>query len=101
MEAAKRPQTVRGAPSPQDWDNHVRGRGDGLGLIPLLDDDTNIRWGAIDIDVYKGLDHAALEHDVANLPLVITKSKSGGAHLWVFFREPVNAELARNRMTQW
>lgn len=100
LDAARPPRTVRGSPTHEDWQNHLNGAGEGLGLIPLLDDNKNVQWGAIDVDVYN-LDHASLERDIENLPLVLTKSKSGGGHLWVFLSEPVPATLVVNKLNEW
>lgn len=92
-------QTVKGAPTEEAWQAHLSGKGPGLGLVPLLDDNTSVFWSAIDIDRYP-IDHAALERDCANLPITITKSKSGGAHLWMFFKEPTNAKLVMSKLQQ-
>lgn len=70
------------------WDRHLRGE-IGVGVIALLEDNT-VRWGAIDIDVYT-LDLPALARRIADMPLVLFRTKSGGAHLYCFVREPVPA----------
>ncbi len=74
-----------------DWAEHLRGGRKGLGLVPLLADNT-VRFAAIDVDDYK-IDHKALAQKVAdlNLPLTPFRSKSAGAHLFCFVREPVPA----------
>lgn len=83
-----------------NWTNHLDGK-TGIGIIPLRDDDTCL-FGVIDIDVYN-LDHAALETTIKNLglPLVICKSKSGGAHCYLFLKEPVAASVVRERLDSW
>lgn len=93
-------RTVAGALTPEDWVSHLSGKGEGIGCISLLDDNVNLYWAAIDIDRYP-MDYASLERDCANLPLTMTKSKSGGAHLWVFFKEPVSARLATAKLGEW
>jgi hypothetical protein len=93
-------RTATGAPTDNDWAGHLSGKGEGLGSIALLDDNINLMWAAIDIDKYP-IDYKALEHDIENLPLTITKSKSGGAHLWVFLKEPTNAKLVVTKMAEW
>ncbi|MEH6519201.1 MAG: VapE domain-containing protein [Halioglobus sp.] len=72
-----------------------------LGIVPITDENT-CAWGAIDIDVYP-VDFDELERKIhlLGLPLVVTKSKSNGAHLWLFLNEPVSAELVRNALTGW
>lgn len=100
VERAKGTGTFPGSPTPKDWEVHLGGKGVGLGLLPLLDDNTSVFWGAIDIDTYP-FDHAALEKDAENLPLVITKSKSGGAHLWLFLNEPTPARLVFSKLSEW
>lgn len=90
--------TEKGAPN---WKTHLDGKV-GLGIIPLRIDNT-LYFGAIDVDVYRGIDHQAICERVASLglPLVVCRSKSGGAHLYAFFKEPVSAKLATSRLSEW
>ena len=57
--------------------------------IYLLDDNEQLSFGAIDIDVYP-IDLGALANrlDEMSLPLIVCNSKSGGAHVYVFFESP-------------
>ena len=57
--------------------------------IYLLDDNEQVSFGAIDIDVYP-IDLGALANrlDQMSLPLIVCNSKSGGAHVYVFFESP-------------
>ncbi len=73
------------------WEEHLAGRS-GLGIVPIRGDST-VRFGAIDIDSYADLDHAELARTLARhkLPLLICRSKSGGAHVCCFTSEPVSA----------
>ncbi len=93
--------TVRSAPTPQLWERHLAGTY-GLGVVPIRDDGT-CRWGAIDVDVYQRLDHAALRRRVEErgLPLVVCRSKSGGGHLFLFLADDAPAELVRSKLTEW
>lgn len=83
------------------WQGHLDGTSKGLGIIPIMDD-ANVNWAAIDVDDYD-LDHKALGEkiDKLELPLVMCRSKSGGAHLYVFFKDPVTAKLARAKLMEW
>lgn len=75
----------------KDWEAHLAGAA-GIG-IPPIDSKNEVRWGAIDVDVYAGLSiedlNAKIQKD--NLPLVICRSKSGGPHIFLFLTEPVPA----------
>jgi hypothetical protein len=84
-----------------DWKIHLDGGDPGLGVIPL-DDDNNCSWGAIDVDIIN-LDLAETEQKIKQngLPLVVFRSKSGGAHLIVFFQEPVPAEDVVELLGAW
>ncbi len=93
-------KTVRAPLSDADFEAHLSGKGAGIGIIPLNDDNRTVNFAAIDIDVYP-LDYAALEKDCAQLPLTMTKSKSGGAHLWLFGKEPLDAALVIKRLHEW
>ena len=70
----------RGAPL-LAWEEHLAGGPKGLGAIPLLDDGVSAQWAAIDIDDNQ-IDHTYLEEKMVELglPLVVCRSKSGGAH---------------------
>jgi hypothetical protein len=83
------------------WEEHLKGHGAGLGVIPLLVDDT-VWWAVIDIDVI-GIDHAELEKKIKRhkLPLVVCRSKSGGAHCFVFFKEPAPASEVVPLLGAW
>lgn len=83
------------------WLAHLNGDR-GLGVVPIRDDNT-CQFAAIDIDFYDGLDLAKLEATIAGLglPLVVCRSKSGGAHCYLFLVEPVAARVVRLAMTEW
>jgi hypothetical protein len=93
--------TVKEPPSADLWKVHIEGTGPGLGIIPLRQDDT-IVWGCIDIDVI-GIDHKALvaKAKELGLPLVVARSKSGGAHAFLFLSEPVPADMAQTSLAAW
>ena len=74
------------------WENHLSGKGNGLGIIPI-NEDNMCKWGCIDIDQYP-LDHKLLIEKIRRmkLPLVVCRSKSGGAHCFLFSKEWVEAK---------
>ncbi len=82
---------VRKPPTDDLWVQHLDGVDPSLGIIPIRADNTCI-WGCIDIDQYP-LDHKGLVDKVAQLklPMVVCRSKSGGAHVFLFSREPAPA----------
>lgn len=82
------------------WRRHLSGV-IGLGIIPI-DDDGLTSFGAIDVDVYP-LDLAKLLDDVAGygLPLIVCRTKSGGAHLYVFCKPKAPASIVRAKLAEW
>ena len=82
---------VRQPPTDELWERHLSGIEPSLGIIPIRADNSCI-WGCIDIDQYP-LDHGKLVQKIASLslPLVVCRSKSGGAHCFLFVREPIPA----------
>ena len=74
------------------WENHLSGEGSGLGIIPI-NEDNMCKWGCIDVDQYP-LDHKMLVDKIRKLklPLVVCRSKSGGAHCFLFSKEWVPAK---------
>lgn len=93
--------TLPGGPTPELWLAHLAGSGSGLGVIPLLGDNT-LAWACLDIDVYN-VNHEALAQRINDLklPLVICRSKSGGAHCFVFFETPEPAAEVRPLLEEW
>jgi hypothetical protein len=91
---------VRKPPTDDLWIAHLEGVEPSLGIIPIRPDNTCI-WGCIDIDQYP-LDHKGLVEKIRRLklPLVVCRSKSGGAHVFLFTKEPVAAaEMQRYLIT--
>lgn len=86
--------------SDQDYVNHLTGEL-GLGIIPV-NQDGKCWWGAIDIDI-DTIDHKDLFRRVKarNLPLNVCRSKSGGAHLFVFFIEQQSASFVQGLLRKW
>lgn len=96
-----RAQTIREPVTRQLWEDHLSGKGAGLGVIPLMADNS-VQWGCVDIDTYP-LDHKALVASIEakGLPLCVCRSKSGGAHLFLFTSEPVPAEAMQDLLHGW
>jgi len=93
-------QTVREDVTVEKWEKHLSGESP-IGIIPIRDDATCM-FGAIDIDVYP-LDHAALAAKIKKfeLPLMMIRSKSGGAHLYLFCSEPIEARHVRFKLSEF
>ncbi len=81
------------------WLSHLQGKEPSLGIIPI-NDDNKCRWGCIDIDSYAGFDHKKLINKIKSLklPLVVFRSKSGGAHVFLFTEVPVEAKIVRDKL---
>ena len=80
------------------WQDHIEGKDPALGIIPI-NEDNMCRWGCIDVDVYN-LDHMGLMRDIKGrgYPLVTFRSKSGGAHLFLFAKEFIPAALMQSKL---
>ncbi len=81
------------------WQQHLEGI-ESLGVIPI-DDNNTCKWGCIDIDSYAGFDHKQLINKINSfkLPLVVFRSKSGAAHVFLFTEEPVSAKSMQDKLT--
>ena len=81
------------------WLKHLQGTEPSLGIIPI-NDENKCRWGCIDIDSYAGFDHKKLINKIKllKLPLIVFRSKSGGAHVFIFTTVPVEAKLVRDKL---
>ena len=82
------------------WEDHLKGSWPSLGIFPINDED-KCRWGCIDIDQYP-LDHVSIVQKLKekNLPFVVAKSKSGGAHLFLFFKDYVPAGAVQKKIKE-
>ena len=80
------------------WENHLNGVGDALGIIPI-NENNNCKWGCIDIDEYN-FDHKALVTEIRNnnFPLIVCRSKSGGAHVFLFTKDFIPAFTMQNTL---
>jgi len=74
------------------WENHLNGLEPSLGIMPVTEK-SECRWGCIDVDKFD-LDYEELLQKVRklSLPLVMCRSKSGCAHLFLFIRKLIAAE---------
>lgn len=91
--------TIRGKVLPTLWDDHLQGKVQ-LGIIPI-NEENQVRFGAIDIDDYtvnrEKINELIIKH---NLPIIQFRSKSGGAHLFIFTNEAVPAQLIQLRLKE-
>jgi hypothetical protein len=92
--------TVLSQASEADYRNHLEGKL-GLGIIPVNEEGRCV-WAAIDIDI-DTIDHRGIYSKIKakGLPLSVCRSKSGGAHLYVFFKEPSPASMAQALLRKW
>jgi hypothetical protein len=92
-------QTLRELYDVRCWEKHLMGE-EGLGVIPITDNAT-CNWGAIDVDIYP-LDLVELEAKVKGLelPFVILRTKSGGAHLTAYFKDFQPCSAVRAKMAE-
>lgn len=78
-----------------DWLSHLRGE-TGIGMFPLRDDGT-VRFAAIDLDEPNFELAQAFQMLLPGVTW-LERSRSGNAHVWAFFAEPVEAWVARGLM---
>ncbi len=91
--------TIHGEVTPELWSGHLTGHS-GIGIIPI-DEDNCCWWGAIDVDIYN-LDINELIGRITRLkfPFVVCRSKSGGAHLFIFLSERVPAGIVQDKLRE-
>ena len=92
--------TTTTPPTEEDYRKHLVGEV-GLGVVPV-NEEGMCYFGAIDIDI-DTIDHKELyaRIKVRKLPLSVCRSKSGGAHLYVFFKEPYAAGTVQSLLKKW
>lgn len=92
--------TIRKPITESLWEKHLKGSGIGLGIIPIRSDNTCV-FGAIDVDTYPvDLPAIALKLHNNQIPMIVVRSKSGGAHLYCFTQEPVPALMMKNKLKE-
>jgi hypothetical protein len=93
-----RSKTIREPVTNELWQKHLNGEEPGLGIIPI-NEENKCKWGAIDIDTYP-FDHLKLIKKIRenNFPLIVFRSKSGGAHVYCFTKQFVAASLMRQKL---
>ena len=93
-------KTIKTAgPTADHWLAHLEGKS-GLGIIPI-NEENQVRWGAIDIDTYS-LDIPELVKKIESfkLPLVVCRSKSGGAHVFCFVESFIPAGDMQDKLRE-
>lgn len=84
---------VKQRPTISVYRQHLLGEGPGLGIAPLTDDGL-IKFAAIDLDE-PDFDAAAEMQTYLPGPSFLERSRSGNAHVWVFFSESIEAWIPR------
>ena len=92
---------VRKPVTDDPWERQLVVEGPELGIIHITENN-ECRWGCIDIDEYN-FDHTSLVKNIRNLklPLIVCRSKSGCAHVFLFTRENISATLMQNTLKKF
>jgi hypothetical protein len=78
-------------------EQHLKGKGDGAGIGPLRSDNT-CKFAVLDIDVYDPEQTLAWAKRLDGKQRILCKSKSGGAHVYLFFDEDLPGDYVQDRM---
>lgn len=93
-------RTVRFPVTDELWEGHFTGA-QGLGIVPI-NDAAQSWFGAIDVDRYDlKLNEVEAACAKLGLPLLPTRTKSGGVHLYMFAREALPATLVKQKLEEW
>jgi hypothetical protein len=87
-----RGQWIKRPPTKMDFLKHLEGDGPGIGIAPLRADNT-VLFAAIDLDE-PDFDAAFDMQQYIPGTSFVERSRSGNAHVWVFFADPCPAWLA-------
>jgi len=92
-------RTVHGEVTEDIMQSHIDGKS-GVGIVPIIVGNV-CKFGVIDIDDYS-LDHKMLQFNINRLqmPLVHCRSKSGGAHLYLFLDDWESCAVVRELLTE-
>ena len=80
------------------WREHLEGKDPALGIVPI-NKENKCKWGCIDIDTYP-FDHKKFIQKLKekNIPIIVCRSKSGGAHAFLFTKDFVPATVMRVKL---
>jgi len=97
LEIKKTARTVFEPVSRDLWEQHLSGTRP-IGIIAITEESTSW-WGCIDVDRYD-IDHGEVARQLRDmkLPLLVCRTKSGGAHLYLFVTEPVSAAVMQAKL---
>lgn len=95
QEIKKTASTVREPVTEHLWELHLSGER-AIGIIPI-NEENQCFWGCIDVDTYD-LNHADVVRKMSDVPCVVCRSKSGGAHIFFFVQDPVPASEMRGAL---
>lgn len=84
---------IKRPPQIEDYVRHLQGDGAGIGIAPLCPDNT-VKFAAIDLDEPDFDTAREMQRYIPGTSWV-ERSRSGNAHVWVFFRDPVEAWVAQ------
>lgn len=99
LEIKKSARTVRERVTLELWEQHLSGERP-LGVIPIRADNMCL-WGCIDVDKYDvDLGNIVTRLEQAEISLVVCRTKSGGAHIFLFCAEPIPAEIVRSSLAK-
>ena len=92
--------TIKNPPTDELWQQHLEGKDPALGIVPI-NQENKCKWGCIDIDTYP-FDHKTFIKKITEkkLPLVVFRSKSGGAHCFLFTATFIPASLMRTKLKE-
>lgn len=99
MEIKSTARTVREPLTLDLWEAHLSGALP-IGIIPICDGNV-CWWGLIDVDRYDiNLGELSALVEKLKLPFVVCRSKSGGAHIYVFFSQHIDAEDLQTKLRE-
>jgi hypothetical protein len=84
------------------WAAHLAGT-NAIGCVPIHPNNA-VRWGAIDIDIYgEAFSIEDLQQKITkdSLPFVVCRSKSGGAHVYLFVKKAISAQLMMDKLNEF
>lgn len=89
---------IKEPPTIKQYEEHLAGKGPGLGIAPLRTDAT-VSFAAIDLDE-PDFETARTLAELLPGEAFIEKSRSGNAHIFAFFSEPIEAWVPRGIMRE-
>ena len=90
---------IKRHPRPEDFLDHLQAKTNGIGIAPLMPDN-KVWFAALDHDVVGDFETGFEMQKLIPGRSFVERTRNDKVHVWVFFREPIEAWVARGVLSE-